>query len=85
MSDGDREDSGKLGAFLLGVLVGILLSLGVGTAFFMVQARQGVRATQEALIEATMAREEAEAARQVAERERQRAQEALQAVKKAKE
>ena len=35
----DREGDGKVAAFLLGFLVGVLVCLGAGSAYFVVRGR----------------------------------------------
>jgi hypothetical protein len=76
MSEHD-EDQGKwVGAFLLGVIVGALLMLGVGGGLWTVQARQAQMMAEQAL-EAERARLDAEmAAREEAERARLEAERA---------
>jgi septal ring factor EnvC (AmiA/AmiB activator) len=65
----ERDDQGKwVRAFLLGMIVGALLVVGVGGGLFMVKARQASRAAEEAAMEA-------ERARAMAEEERLRAEE----------
>ena len=76
MSEHD-EDQGKwVGAFLLGVLVGALLMLGIGGGLWTVQARQARMMEERARAAEMMAREEAERARVMAEEAAVRAREA---------
>ena len=84
MSDNDDRDSGKIGAFLLGFLVGVLVCLGGGGTFFVFASRQSALAAREAMMIAEMARAEAEQARTQAEADRKRALDAAEAEKKAK-
>ncbi|MFO0879062.1 MAG: hypothetical protein U0840_17095 [Gemmataceae bacterium] len=68
MADDDR-DGGKMGAFLLGFVLGVLLCLGGGTVFFMresARAAMGLRQLEEARMEAEVARRAAEDAMLVA-------------------
>lgn len=67
MSDGDDRDGGKLGAFLLGFLVGVLVCLGAGGTFWAVHARSQEARLRELMVESMAQRERAEAARAVAE------------------
>ena len=85
MSDNDDRDSGKMGAFLLGFLVGVLVCLGGGGTFFVFASRRSAMEAREAMMMAEMARAEAEVARAQAEAERDRARKAAEAEKKAKE
>ena len=80
MSD-NHDDSGKTGAFFLGMLVGMLIAGGAAGTFFMTQSRNQARLAEEAMMEAEEARREAELARQDLER----AQAAEAAARKAKE
>ncbi len=78
----ERDDQGKwVWAFLLGMIVGALLVVGVGGGLFLVKARQASMAAEEAAMEA-------ERARAMAEEERLRAEErevrARQEVEKAR-
>lgn len=81
MSEHEDGDGGKTGAFLLGFLVGVLVSLGAGGAFFVVvlqrQQMEALRAQEAALV----AREMAERARVEAEVHRERAEKALRDLK----
>ena len=66
MSD-NHDDSGKTGAFFLGILVGMLIAGGAAGTFFATQSRYQMKRAEEARMEAEMAREEAEMARMAAE------------------
>jgi Type II secretion system (T2SS), protein G len=82
---GEREggESRSVGAFLLGFLLGVLVTLGGAGSFFMVTQRGGMRAEM-ALREAEAARAEAERAREMAERARQAEERAHKAEQEAK-
>ena len=80
MSD-NHDDSGKTGAFFLGMLVGMLLAGGAAGTFFVTQNRYQTRRAEEAMMEVEAARRDAEVARQMIER----AQAAEAAARKAKE
>jgi hypothetical protein len=68
MSEHD-EDQGKwVGAFILGVIVGVLLMLGIGGGLWTMQARRARAAEMMAREEAERALHEAERARLEAER-----------------
>ena len=76
-----------VGAFLLGFLVGVLVCIGGGSVFFVMQARQATMARMEAMRaaeEAAAARDMAEHARMEAVKERERANRALKEAKKAR-
>jgi hypothetical protein len=85
MSDEGDCDGGKIGAFLLGFLVGVLVCLGGGGTLFVVQQRRAAMEARHMMLEAEAARAMAEEARQQAEAERDRARKAIEAEKKAKE
>jgi hypothetical protein len=85
MSDYDDRESGKMGAFLLGFLVGVLVCLGGGATFYAAASRQSTMQAREAMMMADMARAEAEAARLEAEKNRERAVKAVEEFAKAKE
>ncbi len=79
MSD-ERDDQGKwVWAFLLGVIVGALLMLGLGGGLWMVQARQARALAEQAAMEAERARMMEMEAREQAERARAEVERALQA------
>ena len=59
MSD-NHDDSGKTGAFFLGMLVGLLLAGGAAGTYFLTQARQQMIRAEEAMMAAEDARMEAE-------------------------
>ncbi|MFO0842005.1 MAG: hypothetical protein U0797_06335 [Gemmataceae bacterium] len=84
MSDSDSRDDGKVGAFLLGFIVGVLVCLTGGGVFFMVQQRRLAEHARMAQMEAEAARAMAEEARARAEAERRRALDAVEAEKKAR-
>lgn len=84
MSDNDSRDDGKVGAFLLGFLVGVLVCLTGGGVFFMVQQRRVVAQTRMMQMEAETARAMAEELRAQAAAEHKRALDAIEAEKKAK-
>jgi hypothetical protein len=68
MSEHD-EDQGKwVWSFILGVIVGALLMLGIGGGLWTMQARQARMMEERARAAEMMAREEAERARLEAER-----------------
>jgi hypothetical protein len=77
MSEHD-EDQGKwVGSFILSVIVGALLMLGIGGGLWTMQASQARMRAEQALHEAERARLEAEmAARKEAERARLEAERA---------
>lgn len=75
MSDGDDRDAGKTTAFFLGFLLGVLVCLGAGGTFFVVQSRRTTMMMEQAHREALLAREQVEV-------ERQRAVQALEAARK---
>jgi hypothetical protein len=81
MSDGDDRDGGKMGAFLLGFLVGVLVCLGGGGAFVFVQGRQMHMRELAAMEEAMAARDEARAAQERARAEAERAAKLLHEAK----
>jgi hypothetical protein len=67
MSD-ERDDGGKwVWAFVLGVIVGILLTLGVGGVLLTTQARRAAMEAERARMMEMEAREAAERARREAE------------------
>jgi uncharacterized protein HemX len=71
----ERDDQGKwVWAFLLGLIVGALLVVGIGGGLFMVQARQARMAAEE---EAMKALEEAERGRVESEHNLKAALEAI--------
>jgi hypothetical protein len=81
----DTDDQGKwIWAFLLGVIVGALLMLGVGGGLWMVQARQAremMMEAERARMEELAARERAEEVMLAAERARAEAEKAERARK----
>jgi hypothetical protein len=85
MSEHEGGDSGKMGAFLLGFLVGVLVCLGAGGAFVMVVMRQQTMAEMRARDAEQMARMEAERLRDETQAARERAEKALRAAKEAVE
>ena len=62
MSD-NHDDSGKTGAFFLGMLVGMLLAGGAAGTFFVTQSRHQEMRAREAMMMAEEARAQMEAAR----------------------
>ena len=74
MSD-NHDDSGKTGAFFLGMLVGMLLAGGAAGTFFVTQNRYLMKRADEARMEEAVAREEAELARMAAEAAKLKAKE----------
>lgn len=74
MSD-DHDDSGKTGAFFLGLLVGMLLAGGAAGTFFVTQNRRQEMRAQEAMMMAEDARAQAEEARRAAEAAMRKAKE----------
>jgi F0F1-type ATP synthase epsilon subunit len=88
MSENEDRDSGKIGAFLLGFLTGVLVCLGAGVAFFGVVGRRAEMAAREAMMVAEMERARAEEALRRAEVEakmaREREQKAVEEAKKEK-
>jgi len=70
---GEREggESRSVGAFLVGFLLGVLVTLGGAGTFFMVAQRGELMRAREAMAQAEAARAEAERAREMAERARQ--------------
>lgn len=84
MSEHERGESRWLGPFLLGVLVGVLLTLGGSATFFTVVQGRGAMRAAVAAEEAERARAEADMAREMAERARdaeRRAREAERAMR----
>jgi hypothetical protein len=77
MSEGESGDGGKTGAFLLGFLLGVLVCLGAGSAFFVAQARQMRMGEERARDAEAMARMEAERAREAEWAAQQKAEKAL--------
>jgi hypothetical protein len=80
MSEDESSDGGKTGAFLLGFLLGVLVCLGAGSAFFVAQARQmrlGEERARDAEAVARMEAERAEAERAA----QQKAEKALRGLK----
>jgi protein subunit release factor B len=84
MSESGNDMKGVWG-FLLGLLVGVLLTLGAGGACTMTQARRSQAMALEAERQAEQMRLMAEEERQAAEAARQRAEEALAAERRALE
>jgi hypothetical protein len=84
MSDSEGRDDGKVGAFLVGFIVGVLVCLAGGGVFFMVQQRRALEMARVAEMRAEEARAMAEEARARAMAERKRALDAIEAEKKAK-
>jgi hypothetical protein len=87
---GEREggESRSIGAFLLGFLLGVLVTLGGSATFFMVTQQRGTMMAREAMMQAEVARAEAEEARMRAEKAQQleeRARKAEQAARKGNE
>ncbi len=81
----ERDDQGKwVWAFLLGLIVGALLVVGVGGGLFMVQARRAAMAAEEAALEAERAREMEMIAREEAEKRRQEAEQRLHEAEEAR-
>lgn len=80
MSDNDDRDSGKTGAFLMGFLFGVLVSLGAGGTFYVVQGRQNAMMQMEAMME----RDRAMAAEMAAREALMRAKAAERAAEEAK-
>jgi hypothetical protein len=82
----ERDDGGKwVWAFILGVIVGILLMLGVGGALLTTRARQAAMEAERARMMEMMVREEAERAREAAERAEAEAKAMLKAAKEQQE
>ncbi len=77
MSDGEDRDSGKVGAFLLGFLVGVLVCLGAGGTLAFVQGQRIERQQAAAMHEAMAARDAAREAEERARAERGRAEKLL--------
>lgn len=75
---GEREggESRSIGAFLVGFLLGVLLTLGGAGTFWVMTQRAGVMRAEMALREAEAARAEAERARAMVEQARKAEQEA---------
>jgi hypothetical protein len=72
----EQDEGGKwVWVFILGVIVGALLMVGVGGGLWMVQARQAQAEALEARDRAEQAEEEARIEREVAERARRVAEE----------
>jgi hypothetical protein len=84
MSENEGGESRSIGAFLLGFLTGVLVCVGAGGAFFVVQWRTGAEQARQAEMEARAAMEEAMIQRDLAEREAQRARQAHEAARKSK-
>lgn len=80
MSDDDDRDSGKTGAFLLGFFFGVLVSLGAGGAFYVVQTRQSEMSLVEEQMVAREDYDRAMAAERAAKEAAQRAKAALEAL-----
>ena len=81
MSEGGDRESGKVGAFLLGFLVGVLVCLGVGGTLFLVRARDMHVREMIALDEVLAARDAAALAEQAAREQREQAEKALREAK----
>jgi F0F1-type ATP synthase epsilon subunit len=79
----ERDDQSKwVWAFLLGLIVGALLVVGVGGGLFMVQARRASMAAEEAAMEAERARVMAEEERLRAEEQAARARQEVEKARK---
>jgi hypothetical protein len=76
MSDNDSRDDGKVGAFLLGFLFGVIVCLGAGGALFLVQADRQTAVEAAARDAAEQAMQEAMAAEEEAKKQRALAEEA---------
>ena len=85
MSDDGERDSGKMGAFLLGFLVGVLVCLGGGGTFAVIQARQMQMRELAAREEAMAASYAAKLAEKQAQEQREEAEKALREAKEKKE
>ena len=83
MAEGDG-DGGKMGAFLLGFLLGVLVCLGGGGTFYMVQMRGQMAREMMERDRAMMAEMEAREAMAEAERQRDIAEKALREAKEKK-
>lgn len=81
MSDNEGGDGGKMGAFLMGFFVGVLVSLGAGGVFFVTVQRRAMVKAEMARAMAMEAHERARHALQQAEAERARAEKALELLK----
>jgi uncharacterized protein (DUF3084 family) len=91
----EHEGGGKTGAFLLGLLVGVLACLGASSAIFVVQTRQlrmaemqvgETRADmRDVLLHLETARKEAERSRAAERAARERAEKALREAREAVE
>ncbi len=76
----ERDDQGRwIGAFLLGLIVGALLMVGIGGGLWMVRGRQAQMQALEAQDRAVEAEEKARRQRDAAERDRIRLSEELKA------
>src|SRR5262245_26134047 len=85
MSERESGESKSWGAFLLGFLLGVLVTLGGSATFFMVTQQRERMMAEEAMAQAEMARAEAERAREMAEQARlmeERARKAEQAARR---
>jgi uncharacterized protein (DUF3084 family) len=66
MSD-NHDDSGKIGAFIYGMLLGMLIAGSASGAFFVSQIRHQTWIAEQARKDVDAARDEAKAARQMVE------------------
>lgn len=78
MSDSDSRDDGKVGAFLLGFLFGVIVCLGAGGILFVVQGERLGAAEAAARDMAIQAEEEARVQRDLAEKAIREAKEAAE-------
>jgi uncharacterized protein HemX len=78
VSDNDSRDDGKVGAFLLGFLLGVVVCLGAGGALFLVQNERLGVAEAAARDVAEQAAQEAQAQRDIAEKAAREAKEAAE-------
>jgi hypothetical protein len=85
MAENEGGESKSVGAFLLGFLTGVLVCLGAGGAFFVVQSRISMERARRAEMEAREAEDRAMMERERAVIEARRAEKALEDAKKLKE
>jgi hypothetical protein len=81
MSDNDSRDDGKVGAFLLGFLFGVIVCLGAGGALFLVQTDRHSAVEAMARDEAERAMQETRAAEEEARKQRAIAEDAAREAK----
>jgi uncharacterized protein HemX len=78
VSDNDSRDDGKVGAFLLGFFLAVIVCLGAGGVLFVIRAERFTALEMEARDRAEQAAQEAQVQRDLAEKAAREAKEAAE-------